>query len=56
MAKVSRRIATGNGRVRLRRKVARHTLRRGSYRVRITAVDAAGNRSAPKTRRFTVIR
>jgi DNA-binding beta-propeller fold protein YncE len=44
--------AAGANRVR----IARGALRPGAYRARLVAVDAAGNRSAPVTVRFRVIR
>jgi hypothetical protein len=54
VATVTRRIGAGPGRVRLRGRIGRRTLARGRYRLRVTALDAAGNRSAPRARLFAV--
>ena len=54
MATLTRRISAGHGRVRIHR-IARRLLRRGRYRLSAVAVDAAGNKSVPRTRRFQVI-
>ena len=53
---LTRRVAAGAGRVRLSGRIGRRALRPGSYRLRLTAVDAAGNRSAPRLLRFRVVR
>jgi hypothetical protein len=53
---LTRRIAAGSGRVRLSGRIGRRALRPGSYRLRLTAVDAAGNRSVPRVLRFRVVR
>jgi Tol biopolymer transport system component len=52
---LTRQIAAGPGRVTLRGRVGRRALRRGRHRLRVVAVDAAGNRSVPRTRRFRVV-
>jgi hypothetical protein len=56
--KVGKLIRTGNaGRnsIRFSGRLGRKALKPGSYRAVITATDAAGNRSAPKTTRFRVV-
>ena len=53
---LKRRIAAGSGRVRLSGRIGRRALRAGTYRLRLTAVDAAGNRSVPRVLRFRVVR
>lgn len=45
----------GRNSFRLRARVGRRTLRPGSYRLLLVATDAAGNRSRPVTRAFTVV-
>ena len=37
-------------------RIGKRALRPGRYRVRITAIDAAGNRSAPRSARFRIAR
>ena len=54
--KLTRRIAAGRGRVRFSGRIGRRALRPGNYRLRLTAVDAAGNRSAARVLRFRVVR
>ena len=54
--RLTRRIAAGTGRVRFSGRIGRRALRPGSYRLRLTAVDAAGNRSAARLLRFRVVR
>ena len=53
---LTRRIAAGRGQVRLSGRIGRRALRPGTYRLRLTAVDAAGNRSTPRVLRFRVVR
>jgi hypothetical protein len=45
---------SGLAKVKLTRRFPERTLARGRYRLKVTAVDAAGNRSAPVTRLLTV--
>ena len=45
----------GGNRFRLRASVGRRTLRPGAYRLSLVAIDVAGNRSKPITRRFSVV-
>jgi Tol biopolymer transport system component len=52
---LQRQIAAGPGRVALRGRIGRRALRLGKYRLRVSATDAAGNRSRTVTRRFTVV-
>ena len=54
--RLTRRIAAGTGRVRFTGRIGRRALRPGSYRLRLTAIDAAGNRSVPRVLRFRVVR
>lgn len=56
IGKVSARAATGTNRTRLSARIRRSDARPGRYRAVIVAVDAAGNRSAPKTATFRVRR
>jgi len=44
----------GPATIRFRGRIGRRTLARGGYRARLVAVDGAGNRSAPRTVRFTL--
>jgi hypothetical protein len=37
-------------------RIGRRALRPGSYRATITATDAAGNKSRPKTLSFKIVR
>ena len=53
---LTRRIAAGSGRIRLTGRIGRRALRPGTYRLRLTAVDAARNRSVPRLVRFRVVR
>jgi Tol biopolymer transport system component len=53
---LTRRIAAGTGRVRFTGRIGRRALRAGSYRLRLTAVDAAGNRSVARVLRCRVVR
>jgi streptogramin lyase len=46
----------GRNRVRFSGRIGRRALRRGRHRLRVTATDAAGNRSAPKALGFRVVR
>jgi hypothetical protein len=46
--------ASGTNRTRLSARLRKRVSRPGRYRVRITATDAAGNRSARRTARFRV--
>ena len=45
----------GTNKVRFAKRIGRKALRRGTYRVLVTAVDAAGNRSVPRPRSFRVV-
>lgn len=56
IGKVSARAAAGTNRTRLSARIRRSDARPGRYRAVIVAVDAAGNRSAPKTATFRVRR
>jgi hypothetical protein len=47
---------SGLNRTRFTGRIGRRALRPGRYRVVITATDAAGNRSAPKSARFRIAR
>ncbi len=47
---------TGRNRVAFSGRIGRRALRPGRYRLRLTAVDAAGNRSVTRTRRFRIVR
>jgi hypothetical protein len=51
---LSRSAMSGPNVVRFSGRLGRRALRPGRYRVRITATDAAGNRSAPRTARFRI--
>ncbi|MBJ7522442.1 MAG: hypothetical protein JHC84_22255, partial [Solirubrobacteraceae bacterium] len=42
--------------IRITGKIGRKTLKPGPYVVTVSAIDAAGNRAAPKTARFTISR
>jgi hypothetical protein len=53
---LTRRIAAGRSRIRLSGRIGRRALRPGNYRLRLTAVDAARNRSVPSVLRFRVVR
>jgi hypothetical protein len=46
----------GANRVAFSGRIGRRALRRGTYRLIVTAVDAAGNRSQPRRTRFRVVR
>jgi hypothetical protein len=48
--------AAGANSVKFTGRIGRRALKPGSYRVSITATDAAGNRSKPKTLSFRVVR
>ena len=48
--------AAGPNRVAFSGRIGRAKLRAGGYRARFTATDAAGNRSATATLRFTIAR
>ncbi|HEU5110106.1 MAG TPA: hypothetical protein VFT95_16310 [Micromonosporaceae bacterium] len=48
--------ASGTSRVRFTGRIGKRALRPGRYRAVLTATDAAGNRSAPRTTRFRVVR
>jgi subtilisin-like proprotein convertase family protein len=56
VATLRRLVPAGVNRVRLTRRIGRRLLRPGRHRLRVTAVDAAGNRSLPRTRRLEVTR
>ena len=45
---------TGDSAIRLTGRLGRRAIRPGRYRARISATDAAGNRSAPRTARYRV--
>jgi len=47
---------TGANRVAFSGRIGRRALRPGRYRLRVTAVDPAGNRSVTRTRRFRMVR
>jgi hypothetical protein len=47
---------TGVNRIRFTGRIGRRALRPGRYRAVITAIDAAGNRSVPRSARFRVAR
>jgi hypothetical protein len=51
-----RRTAAGRNSLRFSGRIGRRALPRGTYQMVIVATDAAGNRSAPRTLRFTVVR
>jgi hypothetical protein len=46
----------GVNRIRFTGRIGKRALRPGRYRARITAIDAAGNRSAPRKTRFRIAR
>jgi hypothetical protein len=48
--------AKGASRIRFSGRIGRRALRPGRYRIVATAVDAAGNRSAPKVARLRILR
>ena len=48
--------AAGANRVAFSGRVGKRKLKRGRYRLALRATDAAGNRSAPKTLRFRLVR
>jgi CSLREA domain-containing protein len=54
-AALSRAAVLGTNHVAFSGRVGRKALRRGSYRVRVTASDAAGNRSRPASAAFTIV-
>ena len=56
LGKVARAATQGTNRVKLSRRIRARDARPGRYRAVITAVDAAGNRSAPKVATFLVTR
>jgi hypothetical protein len=49
-------LAAGARRIPITGKVGRRALRPGAYRLSVTAVDAAGNRSAVRRVNFTIVR
>jgi hypothetical protein len=56
MGTIKRAAKKGSATLKLARKVGRRTLQPGSYRLVVSATDAKGNRSAPRTLTFTVVR
>jgi len=56
VAKLTRSGRVGVNLTRFTGRIGRRALRPGRYRARITAIDSAGNRSAPRTTRFRVAR
>ena len=56
VAKLTRSGRAGVNLTRFTGRIGRRALRPGRYRARITAIDSAGNRSAPRTTRFRVAR
>jgi len=56
VARLSRSGTAGRNLTRFSGRIAKRALRPGRYRVRITAIDAAGNRSAPRSARFRIAR
>jgi hypothetical protein len=46
----------GPNRIRFTGRIGRRALRAGRYRAVLRAIDAAGNRSAPKVARFRIVR
>ena len=56
LGRLTRRSHVGRNSVRFSGRIKGRTLKPGSYRLRVTATDAAGNRSAARTVRFKVVR
>ena len=56
VGRLKRNGVSGLNRTRFTGRIGRRALRPGRYRVVITATDAAGNRSAPKSARFRIAR
>jgi hypothetical protein len=55
-ARISRKVAAGNGRLKITAKIGKRTLRRGSYRLRAVLTDGKGNHSPMRVVKFTVKR
>jgi hypothetical protein len=53
---LTRRGATGAGRLVFSGRIGRHALRRGAHRATVTATDQAGNRSKPVQLAFRIVR
>jgi hypothetical protein len=53
--RLTRRIAAGPGRVALSGRIGKRALKAGRHRLKLVAVDAAGNRSRPVRLRFRVV-
>jgi hypothetical protein len=56
VATLTRSGSAGINLVRFTGRIGKRALRAGRYRARITAIDSAGNRSAPRTTRFRIAR
>ena len=56
VATLTRSGRAGVNRIRFTGRIGKRALRAGRYRARITATDAAGNRSAPRATRFRIAR
>ena len=56
LGKVAKRAKQGPNRLKLSRRIRAKLARPGRYRAVIVAIDAAGNRSAPKVATFRVTR
>jgi hypothetical protein len=56
VGRLTRTVTAGRRRVRFSGRIRKRALKPGSYRMRITATDAAGNRSKAVVRKFRIVR
>jgi hypothetical protein len=56
VARLTRSGKAGGNLTRFSDRIGKRALRPRRYRVQITAIDAAGNRSAPRSARFRIAR
>ena len=55
-ARINRKVAAGNGKLKFTGKVGKRTLRPGTYRLRAVPTDGKGNHSPVRSLKFTVKR